>query len=1034
MHSPTFRGDEFDPDRATGPWSGHRGFAYDLLSWRQPGTIVELGAHYGVSFFAFCQFVQETGASTNLHAVDTWQGDEHAGFYGEEVFETFTRNLAEFSDVSCHIHRSTFDEALSEFEDGSVDLIHIDGLHTYEAARHDFESWLPKLAPNGLMLLHDVAVDSGYGSADFYLERVAGEYPGFAFDHNFGLGVVLPKGTQGWDYLLGEEFARWRAYYPMAASQHDLTVAYRIHERMIEDRDEAIRQQAVLVDERVALIAHQDELIADRDNAIGAQARLVDERDHEIARLAAEVTARDAALANAISNYRAVSDQLIAVGDSRQRLELLEVSPKEQVKALRRSLPASLSKRINRARRGRRSSSQESARSGTHELRSRVDLPLLRQVTQHEPGLVSVDLWDTLIERERPADSAKTATARRMLLLPTVLPRVAGRTVFEVAQVRVDVEYDLALQSAGQEYQLREVVRQTLLRLGHPVGNEVEELTDALVEAEIVDEIESCSAIEEVAGLLDSLDVPVVIASDFYLPEDDLRRVVTRVAPNWADVQMYVSVDHGVSKRLDGALFEVIRREHGVHPTRHVHIGDNDFSDIVNQERGGGRAVKVLANSRFPAPGKFGPDDLDACVDELDGRLRNFSVLNPTPDRHRMDGRSFGLLAVALVARGLEEAWKLGLDRVHYVSREGMFLAQIHDLIEPVLRPPLAPEVRAVHLAVSRRSTFQASLEPPFHASMRRMWSMYAKQSAEAMLASIGLDPEEFTEELAAHGIEVSEQLPDASSDPRIAAFLSDPAVEAALSRHVAQARQRLADYIGGNTELSEPMIVVDIGWRGTIQDNLFRALGLSDLRGFYFGIFPFLNPQQPGNTKTAIAFDGNLGDEFAFAEPPAALERPWTPDVPSAVSYRADPSTGVVEPVLERESGQVSAGIASFQQGSKDVAVLIARWMSTFGITADMLKPVVNREARRLWLAPTPGMAELWFDSDHDDTFGAFNVTSFGKSRPDASWAGAELDRRLAEAEASSGWPAGFRVWAPVTALLAGDLNGEGSARDPRD
>ena len=65
------------------------------------------------------------------------------------------------------------------------------------------------------------------------------------------------------------------------------------------------------------------------------------------------------------------------------------------------------------------------------------------------------------------------------------------------------------------------------------------------MEAEIVDEIESCSAIAEVSGLLDSLDVPVVIASDFYLPEDDLRRVVTHVAPNWADVQMYVSVDQG---------------------------------------------------------------------------------------------------------------------------------------------------------------------------------------------------------------------------------------------------------------------------------------------------------------------------------------------------------------------------------------------------------------------------------------------------------------------------------------------------------
>lgn len=180
------------PERLTKveSWHRHIPFSFAILHMLKPRIFVELGTHRGDSYSAFCQGVVQQKLATRCFAVDTWQGDAHAGEYCDEVFNDLRQwhdpRYNEFSSLL----RMTFDQALEHFAGGSVDLLHIDGLHTYSAVKHDFESWLPKLSDRAVVLFHDTNVRyDDFGVWQLWAE-LKEQYPAFEFPFGFGLGVL----------------------------------------------------------------------------------------------------------------------------------------------------------------------------------------------------------------------------------------------------------------------------------------------------------------------------------------------------------------------------------------------------------------------------------------------------------------------------------------------------------------------------------------------------------------------------------------------------------------------------------------------------------------------------------------------------------------------------------------------------------------------------------------------------------------------------------------------------------------------------
>lgn len=210
-------------------WAGHIPFANFVIRRLKPKTFVELGTHFGASYFAVCQTVKENHLETRTWAVDTWRGEEHAGHYDESVYQTVAQENLKYEAFSTLL-RGSFDEALEKFEDGSIELLHIDGFHTYEAVKHDFETWLPKLAPGATVLFHDTnEFRDDFGAYKFWAELMQ-SYAGFEFKHSHGLGVLQLPGAKVNLIPHESDLAEIRAFFEAAGSVIEQRIFEKLHQ------------------------------------------------------------------------------------------------------------------------------------------------------------------------------------------------------------------------------------------------------------------------------------------------------------------------------------------------------------------------------------------------------------------------------------------------------------------------------------------------------------------------------------------------------------------------------------------------------------------------------------------------------------------------------------------------------------------------------------------------------------------------------------------------------------------------------------
>lgn len=113
-------------------------------------VLVEIGSYLGASSVFLATAAEENNSI--LYCIDTWKNDAMSEGT-RDTFGEFLRNTEPLK-FSIRPLRGKSEEVAKTFKE-NIDLLFLDGDHSYDAVRADAELWIPKMNHGGIIIFHD---------------------------------------------------------------------------------------------------------------------------------------------------------------------------------------------------------------------------------------------------------------------------------------------------------------------------------------------------------------------------------------------------------------------------------------------------------------------------------------------------------------------------------------------------------------------------------------------------------------------------------------------------------------------------------------------------------------------------------------------------------------------------------------------------------------------------------------------------------------------------------------------------------------
>jgi len=656
-----------------------------------------------------------------------------------------------------------------------------------------------------------------------------------------------------------------------------------------------------------------------------------------------------------------------------------------------------------------------------------------------EAKLLSLDIWDTALYRRCHPEEIKIASARLLYVDYRLRLRVAYRDVVSLYRARRLAEDESSL-TDNFEYRFEDAARrwvEMVFEAGTPRAT-LQSVVQHLWRHELATELRASYANTAVTDLLDQESLPpVVFVSDFYMGEKFMLELLRAKGFGDRFVKLYCSSDYVENKR-SGQLFHRVVSDFGLAPSEVFHVGDNKAADVDPP-----RAQGIITH-HYPSPthemlrihaDKLLNSRLTSDIAPLNYALKEqllhrsegrFGHSSPRIQALQRLGYNIAPLGIGFILHIIERAKLYGVKKIFFFTREGIFLKKLFDAV--VAEDPYGcsyPE--AVLLDVSRIATFAPSIDGWSDDELMRMWSLYSSQSPAAFVRSLNFDAVATEALFRAAGIEYKTPIQYPWLDKGFMGVIRSATFTRLAKESISVQRQLLRDYLTrcGFDVAAKVNLVVDLGWRGSIQDNIAKLCS-GHLHGCYLGLFNFLNGQPLNTSKSAWLFDSNIAKPQLEEIEVAPIEMLFNGLGGSVVGYSltADGAVHSVKAPDEAEDRIFLAATHWIQEGIVEAVVDCADFVGTHGLISDDILHAGWSAFEGLLQNPTQEFASAFFGLAHNEVFGTGDFyTSNSVSDIVAAVAkckGALLHSRVSALLSKTRWSSGIAALPEICRAIA--------------